>query len=182
MNTAIKITYAEYRTLPETGPRYQLIEGDLVMSPAPSFRHQDLVGTLFAALHGFVTARGLGKAIVSPVDVILNDENVPQPDIVFLPTSQKNLIAPEGIRGGPALCVEVLSPRTAELDLGVKRLLYAKHGVEEYWVVSPEARTVAVYRLQEDARAPLRILGLRDTLTTTLLPGWALPLEPLFAG
>jgi Uma2 family endonuclease len=181
MNTAVKFTYAEYRTLPETGPRYQLIEGDLVMSPAPSFWHQALAGTLYTALSVFVTERKCGRVLFAPLDVILDDENVPQPDIVFLPSSQKHLIAKEGVRGAPALCVEILSPRTAELDLGLKRLLYAKHGVQEYWIVSPDEHTVAVYRLQEDPHAPVRTLAVTDTLTTSLLPGWQLSLATLFA-
>lgn len=181
MNTAVKITYAEYRTLPETGPRYQLIDGDLVMSPAPSFHHQRLAGRLYLALAEFVTERRVGEVLFAPLDVILDDENVPQPDIVFLTAGQKSLIAPEGVRGGPALCVEILSPRTADLDTGLKRLLYARHGVQEYWIVSPEAKTISVYRLQENPAAPVRTLGLGDALSSVLLPGWSLSLDQLFS-
>ncbi|MGD0091456.1 MAG: Uma2 family endonuclease [Planctomycetota bacterium] len=177
----LKITYAEYRALPETGPRYQLIEGDLVMSPAPSFFHQRLSGRLYRSLGTFVAEHRLGEVLYAPLDLILDEENVLQPDLVFIAASQENIIAPEGLRGAPALCVEILSPRTSELDTGIKRRLYARFGVEEYWLVSPEEKRIYVYRLQENASAPAKILGLGDTLTSALFPGWAMRLEEFFA-
>jgi len=181
MRTDIKFTYAEYRTLPETGPRYQLIEGDLVMSPSPTLYHQRLVGRLHRDLATFVMVHRLGEVFLAPLDVIFDDENVPQPDLAFVSASQINIIAPEGLRGAPALCVEILSPSTADLDTGVKRLLYARYGVQEYWIVSPEEKTITVYRLQENPHTPFRVFGLGDTLTSELFPGWALPLESFFA-
>ena len=181
MRTDIKFTYAEYRTLPETGPHYQLIEGDLVMSPSPTFFHQHLAGRLHLDLATFVKVHRLGEVLFAPLDVILDDENVLQPDLVFIASWQKDIIAREGLRGAPALCVEILSPSTAELDTGVKRLLYARYGVKEYWLVSPEEKTITVYRLQENPSAPFRVFGLGDTLTSELFPGWALPLDSFFA-
>lgn len=181
MRTDIRFTYAEYRTLPETGPRYQLIDGDLLMSPAPNVRHQTLVMRLGTALHSCVEAHRFGRVWGGPVDVILSDEDVLQPDLVFVSTARAAIVAEEGLRGAPDLCIEVLSPTTRELDLGAKRVLYARHGVTEYWVVDPETSRVAIYNLQQDAARAARQLSGHDVVTTALLPGFALALPTLFA-
>lgn len=177
----IRFSYAEYLALPETGPRYQLLDGELIMSPAPSFRHQLVVARILAALLTFVEARRLGRVVGSPIDVILTDQDVLQPDIAYVSAARTPLIAREGIRGGPDLTVEALSPATAKLDRGPKRLLYARHGVTEYWIVDPDADRIDLYRLQENADAPERSLGAADTLTTPLLPGFSLDLAGVFA-
>lgn len=176
----VKFTYAEYLTLPE-GSRQQLIEGDLVMGPAPTRRHQTVVKRLFRALDGFVNSRKVGEVYFSPLDVILSDEDVTQPDIVYISKGRARLLAPEGVRGGPDLCVEVLSERTEALDRGAKRILYARHGVTEYWIVDPVANTLEVYRLQEDPHASARRLGASDTLSSELFPGLQAPLAGVFA-
>ena len=140
MRADVKITYDEYCALPETGPHYQLIEGELLMSPAPTFYHQDLAGRLFGSLFPFVSQHRLGKVLFAPLDVILDDENVLQPDLVFIAVAQSRIIVPEGLRGAPALCVEILSPSSSKLHTGIKRRLYARFGVEEYWLISPEEK------------------------------------------
>ena len=182
MRTDIKFTYQEYRTLPETGPRYQLIEGDLLMSPSPNFFHQTLVANLFESLFAFVKRKRLGLARVAPLDVILTEEDVVQPDIVYISAARKGIIAPEGLRGAPDLCVEVLSPASRDLDRQAKRVLYARHGVTELWLVDPDARTVELFRLQEQPHAPTRIFRENETLTTALLPGLEIKLAEVFEG
>jgi len=181
MRTDIKFTYKEYAALPETGPRYQLIEGELEMSPSPNFRHQDIVGNIYAELRAFVRKRRLGKVCVSPVDVILDDDNVFQPDVLFISASRKHIIAPEGVRGAPDLCVEILSPSNRNLDLETKRVVYARHGVIEYWIVDPENDSVTIYRLQENPRAPLRVLKNSETLSSDLMPGFTMDVAAVFA-
>lgn len=181
MRTDIRFTYAEYRTLPETGPRYQLVDGGLLMSPAPNVRHQKIAARLFKALDRHADAGGLGIVLFAPLDVILSAEDVLQPDVVFISRGRMSIVAPEGIRGAPDLCVEILSPASRELDIGAKRILYARHGVVELWAVDPDANTVAVYRLQEDSRKPARQWARDETLTTGLLPGFSLPLPGVLA-
>jgi Uma2 family endonuclease len=182
MRTDIKFTYQEYRTLPETGPRYQLIEGDLLMSPAPNFFHQKLVVRLLRLLAAFVEGREAGEVCVAPLDVILTEEDVVQPDIVYVSNARKGIIAPEGLRGAPDLCVEVLSPASRDLDRQAKRVLYARHGVTELWLVDPDARTIELFRLQEQPHAPMRIFREDETLTTALLPGLEVKLADVFEG
>lgn len=181
MRADLKYTYAEYATLPENGRHYQLLGGELLMSPAPSFRHQDLLMRLGTALFSFVNARALGKILVAPLDVILTDEDVVQPDVVFISNERRGIIVPEGLRGAPDLCVEILSPSNASLDRGAKRLLYARHGVIELWLVDPDANTVELFRLQENAREAARRWTAAGTLETALLPGFVLELAPVFA-
>ncbi len=177
----IRFTADDYRTLPETGPRYQVIDGDLIhMSPAPSIPHQEAVGLLFSRLRACAIDRRLGRVIASPVDVHLSEHDVVQPDILFVSKERDDRIVHEGVHGAPDLIVEVLSPSTRDLDLGAKKILYARHGVIEYWVLDLHDQTVSIYRLEEDVATPkLRLEG-DATLTSDVVPGFALPLEELF--
>lgn len=177
---ALKYTYREYCSLPE-GARYQLIEGDLIVSPAPSRRHQEIVKRILLAIFNFVEPGRFGKVYASPIDVILSEEDTPQPDLVYVSNERADRLVPEGVRGGPDLCIEVLSPATEKLDRGAKRVLYARHGVTEYWIVDAEANRIDIYRLQENPSAPERTLSAPESLTTRLFPGFSLNLTDLFA-
>ncbi len=178
----IKTTYEQYRHLPETGPRYQLIDGELIMSPAPTSRHQKIVLRIAAALLAFVERNRLGEVFCAPIDVILSGTDVLQPDILFVAEARRKTIAREGIVEAPDLCIEVLSESTRAVDLGAKKMLYAKHGVREFWAVDPEENWIEVYRLSEDASSPFLRLDASGTLTTDIIPGFSLELRAIFAG
>jgi len=180
MRTDIKFTYKEYAALPETGPRYQLIEGELEMSPSPNLRHHRIEARIYGGLKDFVHLHKRGEVFYAPVDVILSDEDVCQPDVFYVSEPRKSILALEGVRGAPDLCVEILSPSNRNLDLETKRVVYARHGVIEYWIVDPENDSITIYRLQENSRTPLRILSSGDALETPLLPGFSLPLAAIF--
>lgn len=176
----LKYTADDYRGLMPGGPQYQLVDGELVrMTPAPSYRHQALVWELGSRLRTFVRANHLGDALGAPVDVYLSEFDVFQPDLLFVSRQRLDRIADDGVHGAPDLVVEVLSPSTRHLDLGVKRTTYARHGVIEYWVVDPQARTITVYDLQ--AMPAHTMLEAGATLTSPLLPGFALAVGELFA-
>jgi len=181
MRTDIRFDYEAYRALPETGPRYQLVDGDLVMSPAPTFWHQEVLVRLLCELRVFVERENLGKVLCSPLDVIFSDEDVFQPDIVFISAARKRIIATEGIRGVPDLCVEILSPSNRSFDVKTKRLIYARCGLPELWLVDPDAHSLRVFRLRDDPHRAAAVYRAKDTLTTRLLPGFALKLDKLFA-
>ena len=177
----IRFTADDYRTLPETGPRYQLIDGDLVhMSPAPSDEHQSTVLTLASAMLQHVRDNPVGRVFVSPFDVYLGDHDVVQPDVLFVAQARVERIARDGVHGAPDLVVEVLSPSTRDLDLGAKKVLYARHGVIEYWVIDLDDQTLSIYRLDEDVTTPKLRLERDATLTSDVVPGFTLPLEELF--
>ena len=126
----------------ETGSRYQIIEGDLAITPAPNTRHQRISRNLEFLLHQHVLARGLGEVFDASFDVILTETDVVQPDILFIRTVNRNRITKEGLRGAPDWVVEILSPATETMDRAVKRKLYARHGVEELWLVDPHHKQI----------------------------------------
>ena len=142
----LKFTYQDYRTAPED-KRYELLEGELLLVPAPMTYHQRILIKLSTRLHTFVESNGLGEVFIAPCDVVLSNHDVAQPDLLYVSNERSHIITPENIQGGPDLVVEVLSPSTADRDLGYKRTLYARHGVAEYWVVDPVAKTVEVLTL-----------------------------------
>jgi Uma2 family endonuclease len=145
------LTYQDYVALPDDGRRYQILDGELCVTPAPGSRHQEISGNLFAAIHAYVKAHGLGKVFPAPIDVILSDApgdtSIVQPDVVFVAADRVERVSARGIEGAPILVAEVLSPTTAAVDRRHKRDLYARHGVTYYWIVDGEARTIEMYRL-----------------------------------
>jgi Uma2 family endonuclease len=151
------LTYQDYAALPDDGRRYQILDGELCVTPAPGSRHQEVSGNIFAALHGHVKVRRLGKVFPAPFDVILSDVSIVQPDVVFVANDRLDRVSARGLEGAPTLAVEILSPSTATLDRQRKLDLYARHGVTYYWIVDGEARTIEAYRLTGGAHelAPL---------------------------
>jgi len=129
---------ADYFGLPDE-PRCELIYGRLIVAAAPTTRHQHVVGRIFSLLLACADRNG-DQALVSPVDVILADHSVVQPDVIYVSASRSAMIR-ERVGGAPDLAVEVLSPGTARRDIGDKLRLYADTGVAEYWIVDPGHQT-----------------------------------------
>ena len=143
------LTYKYYEALPADGRRYELHEGELSVTPAPSPRHQRILGNLNEILRHHVKSCGVGEVLFAPIDCILDETTVVQPDLVYLDTTRLGLVSDRGIEGPPTLVAEILSPATTLIDRSAKRQLYARHGVPYYWIVDPEARTIEVYSLAE---------------------------------
>lgn len=172
------LTYADLAAFPDDGLRRELIDGELIVSPSPLVRHQRLVGFLHLRLAGFVEANGGGEVFIAPMDVVLSDRNVVEPDLFFVPSSAANIVERANIQGVPSLTIEVLSnPR---VDRVRKRDLYAAFGVAEYWIVDPDADRVEVYRTQGEGYGKPLILEPGESLTYDLLPGFTLDLSKLF--
>jgi len=148
-----QITWQDVQQLPDDGNRYEAIEGDLYVTPAPSLRHQTIAKRLFRALARILEGEGHGEVWFAPLGVWFpeTDEGV-QPDLVFVSGARRGIVAPEGLRGAPDLVVEILSPTTAARDTGVKRRLYERHGVGEYWIVDAESAAVDVWRFEAEPR------------------------------
>ncbi|PYM58433.1 MAG: Uma2 family endonuclease [Candidatus Rokuibacteriota bacterium] len=147
MATRPLLTYADYAAIPNDGRRYELFEGEVSVTPAPNTKHQRIIGNLYLVLREHVRRGGLGEVFVSPIDCILSDTSVVQPDLVFVETARSTAVSQRGIEGAPTLAVEVLSPSTLAVDRNVKGQLYARHGIPHYWIVDPEARTVEAFEL-----------------------------------
>ncbi len=141
-----KYTVEDYEKLPEGSP-YQLIEGELVMSPAPIPYHQMVLGNIYSILRRELKGKGL--VLFSPVDVYLDERNAYQPDLVVLLKNSKVKLTAKGIYGAPELVVEVLSPSNAYYDLRIKKEVYEKYGVKEYWIADPLKKSLEIYTNRE---------------------------------
>lgn len=145
-------TYEEFARLPDDGNRYEVIAGDLYVTPAPGTPHQIVSARFFMKLRGFATDQhGLGEVLSAPLDVLFAEGDYLEPDLLFIRKENRHYQTRRGIEGPPDLVVEVLSPTTSQRDCGIKRERYALYGVPEYWVIDADRRRVEVYRLQEDA-------------------------------
>ena len=172
-------TPADLLAFPE-GTLAQLIDGTLVMSPAPTSFHQRIVTRLIRNMGAFVDDEGLGEVIASPFDVFLDESHVVQPDLVFISTGRMHLISKRGLEGAPDLVVEVLSPSTGYYDLTQKREVYERTGVREYWIVDPERRTVEVLSLEEDGYQTTAKVDRDGRAASAVLGGFDVVLDRLF--
>ena len=181
LNPKVKMTVRDYMSLPESEEkRYELIDGELYMVPAPTFWHQKISGRLFKILIDFVLERGLGEVAYAPLDVVLSDQDVFQPDIMFVSVERAGIIGSQ-IRGAPDLVVEVLSPGTAERDRNVKRSRYARFGVREYWIVDPEARSIEIMQAGETGFEIVRVYPQGVIAASPLLEGLRIDVSHIFA-
>ncbi|MDX1394419.1 MAG: Uma2 family endonuclease [Gemmatimonadota bacterium] len=148
-----QITWDHVQQLPDDGNRYEAIAGDLYMTPAPSVRHQEVSLKLVLELVRILVEPGYGRVLEAPIGVRFpaTGEGA-QPDILFVSNERRGIVAPDELKGAPDLVVEVLSPTTEDRDTGVKRILYERHGVAEYWIVDHEAEAVDVWRFGAEPR------------------------------
>ena len=178
-NPAIKFTYQDYINTPDD-KRYELIDGELILAPAPRRDHQTVEVRLGSRLHLFVDENELGVVYFAPRDVVFSDTNIVQPDLLFISNERMHIDTEAEVWGGPDLVVEILSPSTEARDRTVKRALYARHGVNEYWIVDPDARTIAVQFLGEQGFEPVATYGEGDTLISPTLPGFSILVDEVF--
>lgn len=183
---AIQFTYEDYKSLPESETRrYELLDGELVMVPSPTEPHQRIAGNLEFLLRQFVRQHGRGGRIYdAPLDVVLGQgegREVVQPDLLWISQERMGIIAEEEIQGAPDLVVEIISPTTEKRDRGYKKTLYARHGVQEFWIVSPEAKTVEVFTSGETGFKQVHVFRSTERLTSPLLEGLVIDLQELFS-
>ena len=162
-------TYEEFARLPDDGNRYEVIGGELYVSPAPTLPHQKVVLNLTFVLEGFIRAHALGELYVGPADVLFGEGDYLEPDLLFVRADRKEILKERGVEGAPDLVVEVLSPKTASRDRKLKRDRYAHFGVAEYWVVDPVARRIEVYRPTGDQARKIEVAA--ESLEWTPVPG-----------
>lgn len=144
------LTYEHYLELPNDGRRYEIIEGELYVSPAPTTKHQNVSISLASRLFEHVRRGRLGRVLTAPCDVVLDQPSVVQPDILYVSRERRNIITGPNIQGAPDLVVEIISPSSTKTDRETKRDLYAKHGVRHYWLAEPFEEWVRAYELGAD--------------------------------
>jgi Uma2 family endonuclease len=146
--SAKPLRYEDYCALPDDGKRYEVLDGALVVSPAPVPRHQGVNLRLAALLEQHARANGLGRVYAAPIDVLLSRTTICQPDIVFVARAREHLITERAIEGAPDLLVEILSPSTARRDRGIKARLYGRLGVAHYWIIDPKKHRFEAFARQ----------------------------------
>ena len=174
----IKFAYSDYLLLPEER-RCELIGGDFFMVPSPGFAHQSIVMNLAVILRDHVRRNNLGVVLVAPFDVVLSEEDVVQPDVLYISNERRSILTEKNAQGAPDLVVEVLSPGTAERDRELKRKLYARFGVREYWIVDPQNQSIQVLgpgRRGLESRSVLT----EGVMRSNLLPGLEMSLAGIF--
>ncbi|EDY21580.1 protein of unknown function DUF820 [Chthoniobacter flavus Ellin428] len=174
------MTAAEFFLLPEGPPYFQLLDGDLYVSPSPRRYHQKLILRLAVLLQTYLDRTLLGEIYVAPSDVIFTEDTILNPDIYYVSRERMGILTDQGAEGAPDLVVEVLLPSTAKLDLGRKREVYAESGVKEMWVVSPKTSAVEIYRFPENPNEPVAVIGFGSSLTSPIFPGLVLLVSDLF--
>lgn len=168
------LTYRDYAALPDNGQRYEIHDGELSVTPAPSPQHQRCAANVFRILDTHVRTHGLGEVLFAPLDVILSDTSVVQPDLVYLASDRLGAVSGRGIEGPPTLAIEILSSSTAAIDRDIKHRLYAHHRVPFLWLVDPNARVIEAYRLQVDRYALALRAGGGAPVDPPPFPGLAL--------
>lgn len=145
-----RYVYEDLLTMPDDGRRYELLEGDLLVSPSAKPRHQRVVGNVFALLRALQQS-GQGAAYMAPLDVVLDRHHVFEPDVLFIRTARLDIVTERNVSGPPDLVVEVVSESTRDIDLGWKLRAYSRFGIGEYWVVDVDAKTVERFRREGGA-------------------------------
>lgn len=179
---SVRLTYADFVGFPDDGRRHELIDGEHYVTPSPLLRHQELSARLLVAFRIHLQAHSVGHAYAGPLDVILSDHDVVEPDLLFVSNERREVLR-DWVHGAPDLVIEILSPSSRRTDEVTKRHLYERSGVREYWIVDAELEMVKVFR-----RAPAGGFGRAvpltredsDVLDTPLLPGLSVPLAALF--
>lgn len=174
-------TYDDYARLPDTGRRYEVIDGNLCMSPSPNWMHQRAALNLARLLADHLEPRG-GRAVIAPMDLVMGDIATPvQPDVIAVGPERMGVFAESGrLEGVPDLLAEVLSPSTRGHDERVKFDAYHRAGVPEYWILDPVERTVRVHVRRGEAWVPILFRG-HDTAASEVFAGFTAPVETVFA-
>lgn len=178
-----RLTYSDWLRFPDDGRLYEILGGELFVSPTPSTRHQRISRNLQFLLELYLRREGRGELLPAPIGVRLSEEDVPEPDLVVILRENLGRIEELCVAGPPDLVVEVLSPGTAGRDLGIKRSLYERSGVPEYWIADPVAETVEALSLVSARYVRSGLFGhgdVADTLRSPLLEGLEIPLSEVF--
>jgi Uma2 family endonuclease len=179
-----KLTYDDYALIPEDGQRHEIIDGEHYVTAAPFIPHQDLSFELSGRFWSYLKLRPIGRALAAPVDVLLSQHDIVQPDLLFISKERAGIVVDKrNVQGAPDLLVEILSKSTRKLDEVLKLDLYERSGVLEYWIFDTDRRSVRTFRLENERLVLAATLSAAagDVLRTPLLPGFDLPLAEIFS-
>lgn len=172
-------TYADYYVINDD-KRYEVMEGALMMVPAPTTRHQKISGRIYRIMANFVLDNGLGEIFDAPTDLVLSNDVVVQPDILFINKERAGIIGEQAIMGSPDLVVEIISPSSSFIDSVRKREIYQRFGVKEYWLVFPEEKAIEIMTLEHGIYRELCSAKEEGTVRSKLLQGFEVELKGVF--
>ena len=177
-----KLNYEDYLELPEDGKRYQILDGELDVTPSPVPYHQIVSKELGHVLYEQLERKGAGILFYAPIDVVLAEHDIVVPDIVFVREARRSIIGETHIAGAPDLIIEVLSKRTRMTDIKLKRDRYARAGVESYWIADPKRKTLTILRLEREKAAYVveATIERPGTARPAAFPGLEVPLARVF--
>jgi Uma2 family endonuclease len=176
----VKLTYDDFVLFPDDGLRHELIDGEHYVTPSPNTKHQRISINLTVLIGGWLERNPIGQLFHAPFDVVFSNFDVVEPDLLYMSNARAaEVLTAKHVRGVPELVVEIGSPGTRKRDETVKRRLYERAGVSEYWVVDPEIDRIRVYRRQAEGFGRVEELSADagDILVTPLLPGLEIPLS-----
>jgi Uma2 family endonuclease len=179
----VKLTYDDFVLFPDDGLRHELIDGEHYVTPSPNAKHQDVLSNLHELIKPWLRSHPIGRVYFAPFDVVFSKFDVVEPDLLYMSNERAAaILTTANVQGVPELVVEIGSPSTRRRDETVKRDLYERTGVSEYWFLDPEHDVARVYRRNgEQFAAPMELAAeTGDVLTTPLLPGLALSLGDIF--
>lgn len=179
----VKLTYDDYLLFPDDGQRHELIGGEHYVTPSPRPRHQTILVNLTGMIWNYLQEHPVGRVFTAPLDVILSNYDIVEPDLLYLSHERASEVLRDWVHGAPDLVVEIGSPGTRRRDETIKKRLYERFAVSEYWVVDPELDVIKVYRRSEERYVRVAELSLEsnEVLTTPLLPGLEMPLSRIFS-
>lgn len=180
----IKLTYDDFLLFPDDGKRHELIDGEHYVTPSPNTKHQRVSGNLFFLMRAWLEEHPIGQVFYAPFDVVFSRFDVVEPDLLYVSNERMTeIVTTQHVTGAPDIVVEIGSPGTRKRDETIKRRLYERSGVSEYWVLDPALDVVRVYRREGAAfTRPVELsTEAGDVLTTPHLAGLELSLARLFA-
>jgi len=173
--------WEEFLELPEDGNRYEILDGELVVTRPPAIRHQRVVLALTRILDGHIVRHGLGELFANPVAVRLAEKTIVEPDLLFIARERADIVAELSVNGAPDLVVEILSPSTAKRDRTVKAQLYARLGVSHYWLLDPQERRLQAFALDGGEYRCAIVLDGNAPFEPSLFPGLVIDLGSVWA-
>jgi len=181
---SVKFTYDDFLHFPDDGKRHEIIDGEHQVTPSPNTEHQTISFNLSGLLWAYLKEHPIGRVFAAPFDVVLSSVDVVEPDLLYVSRGRLDIVTGKHVRGVPDLLIEIISPGTRRADSIVKRKLYERVGVSEYWAIDPRVNTIDVHRRRTGIFAPAVELRLEDddVLTTPLLPAFSARLAEIFAG
>ena len=177
---SLRFTYEDYLLFPDDGKRHEIIEGEHYMAPAPYVRHQSISRNLEFILNRYVEEHDSGKIFDAPIDVVLSDENVIQPDILFIAKKNYWIIKTKNIQGPPDLIIEIMSVSSRKLDRLIKLKTYGKFGVGEYWIVDPVINQIEIFRKKQTGLKLFKSFLEPQKLKSLLFPDLGIDLKKVF--